>query len=314
MTYVMVTRNKLPFLRESLPRLIAARRPDEEIIVIDGASTDGSVEFIQDLKDAGHIDQFVTEPDAGEADALNKGFRMARGPLLKNISDDDVYDWSILNACRQYLEDNSEIPVLSAMVADWNVCHSSKISVQRYIHDSAKDLTVDRFFFNCLPLMIRKSALPTLGPFQVGVLAVDLEFSLRVTGIARVAYLNMPAVVRVYNPSSISARKELEIAKELEQMCAHYSVPSPFSKKERPGEKLRRLATRFNPYSRLRRRFPLTKRNGKTHPQLYVEPSEIFSRANKWLTNKKHPPVASKIFVHSPPTQRQRHNRWTICL
>lgn len=75
------------FLRETIDSVAAQGRSDIEHIVIDGGSTDGSVEILQSYGD--HL-RWISEPDQGQADALNKGFRMARGRILAWINSDDI--------------------------------------------------------------------------------------------------------------------------------------------------------------------------------------------------------------------------------
>ena len=55
LSYVLTTRNKLPYLKEVMTRLIENVQDDEEIVVVDGASTDGSVEYLKNQFEKGHI-------------------------------------------------------------------------------------------------------------------------------------------------------------------------------------------------------------------------------------------------------------------
>jgi glycosyltransferase involved in cell wall biosynthesis len=63
--------------------------PDLEYIVVDGGSTDGSVGIIEERASALH--HWVSEPDGGQYDAVNKGFRVATGDVLAWINSDDLY-------------------------------------------------------------------------------------------------------------------------------------------------------------------------------------------------------------------------------
>ncbi|MCO6401016.1 MAG: glycosyltransferase [Verrucomicrobia bacterium] len=60
-----------------------------EHLVVDGGSTDGSLQIIERYRDS--IDQLIVEPDRGPADAINKGFRRATGELVGWLNADDVY-------------------------------------------------------------------------------------------------------------------------------------------------------------------------------------------------------------------------------
>lgn len=63
--------------------------PDIEHIIIDGGSTDGTIEIIKDHKD--RICQFISEKDNGLYEAMNKGIRLAKGDLIGFLNADDTY-------------------------------------------------------------------------------------------------------------------------------------------------------------------------------------------------------------------------------
>lgn len=62
-----------------------------EHIIIDGASTDGTVELLNELKSQGKITFFVSEPDKGIYDAMNKGVKYAKGKYIGFLNSDDYY-------------------------------------------------------------------------------------------------------------------------------------------------------------------------------------------------------------------------------
>lgn len=74
--------------------------PNLEYIVIDGGSSDRSVEIIK--KDQQHIDYWVSEPDNGQADAINKGFSRASGDILAWINSDDYYQKGAFEVATRY--------------------------------------------------------------------------------------------------------------------------------------------------------------------------------------------------------------------
>ena len=60
LSYIIATKNKLPYLKIALEKLIANKKEGEEILVADGASTDGTKEYIEELEHAGKIDFYIS--------------------------------------------------------------------------------------------------------------------------------------------------------------------------------------------------------------------------------------------------------------
>ena len=69
--------NQAGYIEETLRSVLLQNYPNLEYLVIDGGSTDGSVQVIRKYEP--FIDYFVSEPDQGHADALNKGMQRALG-------------------------------------------------------------------------------------------------------------------------------------------------------------------------------------------------------------------------------------------
>ncbi|MBI2524625.1 MAG: glycosyltransferase [Candidatus Rokubacteria bacterium] len=86
---VTVVRNGAPYIEETLRSVISQTYPRIEYIVIDGGSTDGTVEIIKRYED--RIARWVSEPDGGIYDAINKGIRIATGDLIGVVHGDDYY-------------------------------------------------------------------------------------------------------------------------------------------------------------------------------------------------------------------------------
>jgi glycosyltransferase involved in cell wall biosynthesis len=85
---ITVVKNKSKFVQETIDSIKNQNYKNIEYIVIDGVSTDGSIEIIK--KNIDSIDYFVSEPDLGNYDAINKGLSLCTGDLIGIVNADDV--------------------------------------------------------------------------------------------------------------------------------------------------------------------------------------------------------------------------------
>src|SRR5690348_7251696 len=80
--------NQAAFIEAAIESVLAQDYPAIEHVVVDGGSTDGTLDL---LKRYGQRVRWISEPDAGQSDAINKGVRMTSGPLLAWLNADDQY-------------------------------------------------------------------------------------------------------------------------------------------------------------------------------------------------------------------------------
>ncbi|HEX9019509.1 MAG TPA: glycosyltransferase family 2 protein [Anaerolineaceae bacterium] len=98
--------NQARFLETTIQSVLSQDYAEIEYIVVDGGSTDGSVEILQ--KYAPRLAWWVSEKDRGQTDAINKGFARARGDILAWINSDDTYNPGAVREAVAYLAENPE--------------------------------------------------------------------------------------------------------------------------------------------------------------------------------------------------------------
>ncbi len=106
--------NQAAYLEEALWSVKNQNYPSVEHIVVDGASTDGSAEILRrraSLPGWEHL-RWLSEPDRGQSDALNKGFRLATGDIVGWLNSDDRYRPNCFNAVIQGFAKHARADVL----------------------------------------------------------------------------------------------------------------------------------------------------------------------------------------------------------
>jgi glycosyltransferase involved in cell wall biosynthesis len=81
--------NQAEYIEMTLQSVLRQEYAPIEYIVIDGASTDGSRDIIESYSD--QLDYWISEPDQGQVEAINKGLRRATGEIIAWINSDDMY-------------------------------------------------------------------------------------------------------------------------------------------------------------------------------------------------------------------------------
>ena len=102
--------NQGPYLEATLRSLLAQNYPDLELLVIDGGSTDQSVEIIR--RYASSLSYWESERDRGQSHALNKGFAHVHGDIWSWLNSDDLLEEGVLHRVAQTFAQDPEAGVV----------------------------------------------------------------------------------------------------------------------------------------------------------------------------------------------------------
>src|SRR5262245_56312998 len=99
--------NQARYIEATIQSVLSQDYPNIEYLIIDGGSTDGTVEIIK--KHEGRLAWWVSEQDKGQTDAINKGFARAGGQILAWLNSDDTYEPGAISKAVRYLVDHPEM-------------------------------------------------------------------------------------------------------------------------------------------------------------------------------------------------------------
>jgi glycosyltransferase involved in cell wall biosynthesis len=207
--------NQAQYLKQAVESVLSQNYPNIEYIVMDGGSRDGSVEVLQKYSD--RIDYWTSEPDYGQADAINRGFEKADGEIIAWLNSDDVYLPGTVQQAVEAFEANPEV----GMVYGDGIMVGSKLEIYDY-HRYAQLSVVDLLAFEVIlqpATFLRKEALLEVGMLDAGYnLILDHELWIRIA--CRYPILHIPAfwaLERTHEQAKTIAQAENFVA-EAERM------------------------------------------------------------------------------------------------
>ena len=110
--------NQVKYIEETFLSIINQNYDNLEIIVIDGGSTDGSVNIIKKYEE--HLHYWVSEKDHGQSNAINKGFSRASGEIVTWLCSDDTYLPNCLRIVGEFFNKNPKVDFLYGNVISIN--------------------------------------------------------------------------------------------------------------------------------------------------------------------------------------------------
>jgi len=176
-TIITVVLNNKKFITDAIESVLSQDYNHIEYIIIDGGSSDGSLDIIQVYKDK--IAKIVSEPDKGIYDAMNKGINLATGDVIGFLNSDDFYaDRNVISKIVAAFEEN-----IDAVYADLDyVSNHNKDKVIRAWRSGAYH--EKKFYSGWMPphptFFARKSVYQKFGGYNASIhSSADYELMLR---------------------------------------------------------------------------------------------------------------------------------------
>ena len=179
--------NQAPFLDATIRSVLDQDYPNIEYIIIDGGSTDGSLEIIQ--KYANRLAFWNFEKDRGQTDAINKGFARATGEIMAWINSDDTYE---PGAVREAVEAMQAHPEMGMVYGDTNFTDDHSIVIGRFPAAQTDYLRLRRGYVH-IPqqaAFFRRDLWLRVGPLDPSFFfAMDYDLWVRLAKLAPLMYI-----------------------------------------------------------------------------------------------------------------------------
>ena len=118
---ITVSLNSKKFLQQSINSVLNQSYKNYELIIIDGQSTDGTLDIIK--KNKSKIDYWISEKDNGFSDAVNKGIKLSRGSIISILNSDDIFYKHALRTAANYFNRYKYIDFLFGSVIKYKLLY-----------------------------------------------------------------------------------------------------------------------------------------------------------------------------------------------
>lgn len=224
LSIITINYNNRDGLKKTIESVIAQTVKDFEWVVIDGGSTDGSKELIEEYSN--HIDYYVSEPDGGIYNAMNKGIKASHGEYLQFLNSGDFF------------HAHNTLEIVLPLLADKDI-YVGRINSVGKTNDSIEDQSdfspegiLKKLTFTWLPhqaSFIRKKVFETYGYYREDQRIVsDWWAYFRSLVIGNATIESIPVMIAEYDTTGISATHRKKAVLEQEKLLNEYPAISAY--------------------------------------------------------------------------------------
>ena len=231
-TIITVVWNNKETIKDAIDSVLNQTYQNIEYIIIDGASTDGTIEIIKSYGDK--IAIFLSESDKGLYDAMNKGIKLATGDVVGILNSDDFYvDEFVIEKVVKVLEEQKVDSIFADLV--YVKPDNVKKIVRHY--DSSK-FSPDKFAYGWMPahptFFVKREIYQKYGLFKIDYkIAADYELLVRFLYAHQVSYFYLNEVIikmRMGGVSTSGVKSNWILNQEIIRACSENGIKTSIFK------------------------------------------------------------------------------------
>jgi glycosyltransferase involved in cell wall biosynthesis len=207
------------FLEETIRSVIEQDYPNIEYLVMDGGSTDGTLEILKRYEGA---IRFLSSPDAGQADAANRGFGLTRGSIFAFLNADDTYLPGAIATVVRAFRESPEAGVVYGNA--WHVAEDGR-RISPYPVEAFDSRKLTRRCFVCQPAaFIRRDVFESSGRLNPSLrFALDYDLWIRISRRHRMKKIDaFLATSRIHADNKTLKQMGSALRETIDMLRGHY--------------------------------------------------------------------------------------------
>lgn len=207
LSIITITYNSKKYLSEAIESVLGQDYRELEYILVDGGSTDGTLDVIRQYAARDSRIRWISERDRGIADAMNKGVRLATGEVVAHIHSDDSYLPRALSEVVRAFQDNSSRRWVTGLLRYVN--EEGAVLYDTTIKDSYSfDSLMKRNLIGHPATFLKRELFEEVGLFDESVkYAMDYDLWLRITRTCEPLAINKALATFRFHQESLSSRE-----------------------------------------------------------------------------------------------------------
>jgi glycosyltransferase involved in cell wall biosynthesis len=190
LSVITIVLNNVNYIEKTIQNYLDQHCDESELVIIDGGSTDGTIDIIRNYGNLESKIRWISEKDKGQSDAMNKGLKLAEGEYVSFLNSDDYYNANALNTAIEIISQNKQIDFLVGNCNVWDE-HNQLVYINKPLQPTTTNLLIGRYIpVNPAAYFYRKSIHNTVGGYNISNhYNMDIEFLLLASRVTKLKYV-----------------------------------------------------------------------------------------------------------------------------